>query len=426
MPSGVAQLDRLLDGLYIGDNVVWYDDAGSLSTIFCLNFMQASWNQNKPLIYVTFDRSPSNLLDKLGVLAENRHLIIMDCFSYGKGKGADVFLKFYQGGNQVFPCQFIVVEEPWKMDRVMEALYNAHAQLEGDVRFIFESLTGMQDVWDGEEHILKFYSQTCPRLYELETIAYWIIEKRAHSSRLRAQINQVAQVAVDLAVKRGKTFLTVLKAEKRKPETLDRPYYYWAKDMNVSFDFEDRSIGRIDLGSRLKDLRKKRGIPQTELARLIGVTSSTISQVEGNLIFPSLPALYKMAEVLSVDVAYFFQDLTEDHRRVLFHSTEAMPFPFQDFPKDAISGKQLIPIDVKSKAEAYLIDIMPGKRLASHFFSHKGEEMGYLIRGKLEVQMNAATRAMNSGDTLYLTTEMPSSWLNTGRDTARLLWIKIH
>jgi hypothetical protein len=28
--SGISELDRHLGGLYIGDNVVWHDDAGSL------------------------------------------------------------------------------------------------------------------------------------------------------------------------------------------------------------------------------------------------------------------------------------------------------------------------------------------------------------------------------------------------------------
>ena len=37
--SGVSQLDRQLGGLFIGDNVVWYDDAGSLASIFSLNFI---------------------------------------------------------------------------------------------------------------------------------------------------------------------------------------------------------------------------------------------------------------------------------------------------------------------------------------------------------------------------------------------------
>ena len=72
--SGVSELDRLLGGLYIGDNVVWHDDAGSLASVFCLNFIQASQVQNRPLIYVSFDRSPKNLLDKLGPLSEDASL----------------------------------------------------------------------------------------------------------------------------------------------------------------------------------------------------------------------------------------------------------------------------------------------------------------------------------------------------------------
>ena len=62
------------------------------------------------------------------------------------------------------------------MNQVMDSLYGIHGTLEGDVRFVFESLTGMQELWGGEQHILNFYSHSCPRLYELNTIAYWIIE----------------------------------------------------------------------------------------------------------------------------------------------------------------------------------------------------------------------------------------------------------
>ena len=94
--SGVSQLDRLLGGLFIGDNVVWHDDAGSLASVFCLSFLQTSEAQEKPIIYVSFDRSPRNLLEKLGHLADYRNLTILDCFTWGKGAGSDVFLRFYR------------------------------------------------------------------------------------------------------------------------------------------------------------------------------------------------------------------------------------------------------------------------------------------------------------------------------------------
>ena len=51
----------MLDGLYIGDNVVWHDESGSLAGAFCLKFMEASMAEKKPLVYVSFDRSPRNL-----------------------------------------------------------------------------------------------------------------------------------------------------------------------------------------------------------------------------------------------------------------------------------------------------------------------------------------------------------------------------
>lgn len=422
--SGVSQLDRLLGGLYIGDNVIWHDDAGSLAQVFCLNFIQASQAQKKPLIYVSFDRSPKNLLDLLGPLAEAETLTILDCFTCGKGAGSDIFFQFYKKkGNKRY--HVLLVEEPQQVERVMDAFYGVHATMEGDVRFVFESLTGMQELWGGEENLLKFYTHSCPRLYELNTIAYWILEKNAHSTMLRAQLNQIAQVAIDLEVKRGTTSLTILKAEKRDRDSLNKPFNYWSKDLNISFEQEKRAAGRINLGLRIKELRSKRGISQTDLARLIGVTPSTISQVESNMIYPSIPALIKMGEVLSVDVSSFFRDSEALEGRVVFPNEEAVEVKFPDLPKESIRARLLTPLGEEPKAEPYLIEIPPGKSLPSHFFIHKGDEIGYLLSGKLQLKMGKAVHQARSGDVIYLTSEMPSQWKNPGPGTARLLWIKI-
>ena len=84
--SGVDYLDRLMGGLYIGDNVLWLDQAGSLATVFCLNLLRSSQQVDQPVVYVTFDRSPRNLFEKLGSLAESPNLTILDCFTWGKGR----------------------------------------------------------------------------------------------------------------------------------------------------------------------------------------------------------------------------------------------------------------------------------------------------------------------------------------------------
>jgi transcriptional regulator with XRE-family HTH domain/KaiC/GvpD/RAD55 family RecA-like ATPase len=423
--SGVSQLDRLLGGLYIGDNVVWHDDAGSLASVFCLNFIQTSLTQKKPFIYVSFDRSPRNLLEKLGPLSEYPSLTILDCFTHGKGAGSGVFLKFYEQDSSSLPCGIIQVDKPHLVENVMDAFYGVHGTMEGDVRFVFESLTGMQELWGGEEDLLKFYTHSCPRLYELNTIAYWIIEKEAHSPRLRAQINQIAQVAIDLSVRRGTTSLTVLKAENRDLDTLNQPFHYSSKHLNITFDTQKRSTGRIDLGMRLKELRTKRGLSQTELAKRVGVTPSTISQVESNSIYPSLPALLKMAEILAVEVNSFFQGSEELTNRVVFPVGERVEVRFPDLPTGSIKARLLTPLDFDLKAESYFIEIPGKKSLPSHFFIHKGEEMGYLLSGELRLKFQKGINTIQEGDVVYLTTETPIQWTNPGPSTAQLLWIKI-
>jgi transcriptional regulator with XRE-family HTH domain/KaiC/GvpD/RAD55 family RecA-like ATPase len=423
VPSGVNRLDLLLGGLFIGDNVVWHDDAGSLAPIFCHNFIKASEDQGKSIIYVCFDRSPKSLLEKLGHLADYPALTLLDCFTSGKGKEAGTFVKFYEEGE--IPCRVVKVQRPQEVREFEDVLYQTHSHLTGDVRFIFESVTGMQELWGGEERFLEFYAHSCPRLYDLNTIAYWTLAKHAHSPRFRAAINQIAQVAIELTIKRGTTSLTILKAEQRNPQEFDKPHIYWTKDQTVIFEEDKRTFGKIPLGLRLKEFRRKRGVSQAELARLVGVTASTISQIEGDIIYPSLPALFKIAEVLAVEVSSFFEGRETGQKRVVFTTGDAMEVKLRELPEGAAMAKLLHPVDVRVKAEPYLIDIPPKQTLPGHFFFHKGDEMGYMLSGRLQVRVGQAIHTLKAGDVIYLTSETPSEWENPGPSSARLFWVNI-
>lgn len=423
--SGIPRLDVLLGGLYIGDNVLWHDDAGSLAPVFCLNFLKASRQQGKAIIYVSFDRSPKNLLDKLGDLAQYPGLTILDCFTHGKGQSSPIFLKFYEERGAAPGCRLLPVADPRNPESFAEQLYGVHAGLTGDVRFIFESLTGMQELWGSEDRLLSFYSHACPRLYELNTIAYWLLEKNAHSPRFRAAVNQIAQVAIELTIKRGATALTILKAENRSTGEFHRPHAYWTKGLTVTFEEERRVSGKLNLGRRLKEFRRRRGLSQSELAKLVGVTPSTISQVESNLIYPSLPALMSMAEVLEVEPASFFEERPEARGSQVFTAADMVEIRLPLLPETAGSARLLHPVDFSAKAEPYLLEINPKETVPGHFFFHKGEELGYLLSGSLRVTCGRRVLTLTPGDLLYLTTDLPEQWHNPGPDVARLLWIKI-
>ena len=425
--SGVADVDQLLGGgIVIGDNVIWYDDAGLLTPVFCHNLIRASGAANKSLIYVSFDRSPKILLKNLGPLADTPGLTILDCFSHGKGKSSEIFLDFYQQKAARRSCRIVCLETPGDAEQVARTFYELHQSLAGDVRFIFDSLTGMQELWGSEDDILQFYASACPRLYELNTIAYWIVEQAAHSDRLKAHLNKITQVALELSLKRGKTYLTVLKAEKRRLDIVNQTAVYWSDDQQVSFDPGKLQGGRHDLGSRLKTLRLGRGLSQNELARQLGVTASNISQVENNQVYPSLPALLKMTEIFAVNIGYFFTDRAAGQPPVIFPIAGAVAVPPARLPKEQVTIRQFTPDEEHPRQVPYLVEVAAGAKLAGHFFHHKDEELGYLVSGELRLSLEGRrTQRVRAGDLICLTSDMPSGWENPGKEPAQMLWIRI-
>jgi quercetin dioxygenase-like cupin family protein len=138
-----------------------------------------------------------------------------------------------------------------------------------------------------------------------------------------------------------------------------------------------------------------------------------------------LPALLKLAEVLCVEVSSFFRDPDKPTDRAVFSIKEAADVKLPALAEGDVQAKLLTPLDLEAKGEPYLIEIPPKKSLSSHFFVHKGEELGYLLKGKLQFKMKNLVHTLNSGEVVYLTRDIPTQWRNPGPGPARLLWIKL-
>jgi transcriptional regulator with XRE-family HTH domain/archaellum biogenesis ATPase FlaH len=423
--TGISHLDNLLGHLRSGDNVIWLDPTGNLAVPFSQSFILASQALGKPVLYVTFDIPPRELFSQLRSVASNCDLTILDCFTWGKGKGADVYLAFYYEDRMEYPGRILRVDQPHQMKLVAETLWGAYESLEGRVHLVFDSLSGMKELWSSERDVLTFYGSTCPKLYELNTVSYWIVKHSALSSRVQSRINIMAQVVLELSMRRGKNFLSTVKAEEREISPPTERHKYWTENGVVAFEAEKHSPYRIELWRRLKQARKMRGISQAELAKLAGVTPSTISQIESDMIMPSLYTLFKLADVLSVKPSFFLQEGTEPTPQLVFSSAEAKEIALPHILRNAAVAKALTPLGSEGRGHVYLIEIPPGSSFAPHFFIHKGEELGCLLSGKLQFFVNERAYKLTPGDVVHLTTEVPDRWENTGSTLARLLWIII-
>ncbi len=424
--TGISDVDRLIGHLSEGDNVIWYDSAGTLSWPFSCGFVRDSFALQIPLLYIVFDESPRDLLSKLGPLANNPHMTILDCFTWGKGKGAGTFLDFYYGDRGAYPGRVTRVDNPFDVKLVSEVLWGTYAFMRGEVRLVFESLTGMRDLWGSEEDVLNFYSKTCPRLYELNTLSYWIVKKGHLSSTVRAQLNGIAQVVIDLKVRRGKEFLVPRKTGSRGTGRIGRPYQYWKEDDNsLTFEGYRKSTNELVISRRVKEAREMRGMSQAELAHRVGVTPGAISQTESSTVLPSLRTLLKIAQVLSVEPSFFFRKSGEPPDRLVFSPAEGEEITLAHVAPDAPLARRVMPETEGCDRGVYYIEIPPRRTLPSHFLVHKGEEMGFLLSGTLRFTCKRRVYDVASGDVVYLRSNVPQNWQNPGRKTAKLLWVKL-
>jgi len=421
--SGIGYLDHLLGFLKTGDNVIWEVEAGTYIEIFLQRFIEHNLKNGYKVVYVSFNVSPSTLTKRLSYLPNLENLTILDCFTSGKGNNDPLFTQFYEKDKEGFKGSVVKVENPKDLSQFRVAMDRVEIEKGAGVRYIFDSLTGMQDIWGDENVTYKFFTYSCPRLYDLQTVAYWVLEKEAHTPSFKANLRHVTQVAIELEKQNGELFFKVIKLEGRFSRSAFLPKHYEVWDQEVIFP----SIGGrrpSNLGDKIRTLRKKLGMTQKELADQVGLTPSFISQLEKSLISPSLDSLLKLSEKLNTQPIYFLTDGESGPlQKMVIKPTERQDIHLPELKSNDLKLQLLVSDVFNRRMEPYLLIMKEGTIIDGHFYTHKGDEFAYVVEGELEVEIQDEKQLLKQGDSLYIGSIFPSKWVNVGKGEAVLLWV---
>jgi transcriptional regulator with XRE-family HTH domain len=230
-------------------------------------------------------------------------------------------------------------------------------------------------------------------------------------------------VAIELEKREGELYFKVIKIEGRFSRSAFLPKHYEVWDDEIIFP----SIGGRrpgNLGEKIKNLRKKIGMTQKELAEQVGLTPSFISQLEKNLISPSLDSLLKLSEKLNTQPIYFLTDEeTGPLQKMVIKPDERQDIQFPGLRTKDIKLQLLVSDVLNRRMEPYLLIIKEGTTIGRHFYNHKGDEFAYVIQGELEVEIQNQKQVLREGDSLYIESALPSKWVNAGKKDALMLWI---
>lgn len=178
--TGLSALDRMLDGIWPGDNIVWQvetlDDYQALAGPFVQSALQAG----RPVVYFRFGTHES-------LLPED--------------SGAQVVRLNPAAGFEGFVTQ---------VHKVMEATGRSAA-------YLFDCLSELASRWSADQMLGNFFLLTCPRLHDVGSVAYFGLYRNYHASFAMNPVTDTAEFLLDVFRHQDQRYVRPIKVQHRSP-----------------------------------------------------------------------------------------------------------------------------------------------------------------------------------------------------------------
>ncbi|OHD64551.1 MAG: hypothetical protein A2176_08450 [Spirochaetes bacterium RBG_13_51_14] len=417
--TGLTYLDTLTGGLKPGDNVVWQVSDGVPVEHFIRSFFNKATEFNDNIIYVSFNFSPHTIARRYDYLFQGTNAILIDAFTHGKGNGDPVFLEFYRSGDHD-PDRYRCVENPKSISSFVSMMNDIEMRNRERTFYIFDSLTGMNELWKDERAALDFFTFTCPKLYDLNTLAYWLLGREAHTREFIAGIMQVTQIVFSISSSDMDYYeLKVHKLDGRTPLFGVQPNYF--KIINQEIHFEEKKTPEIfRIGEKVRNLRKESRITQAELAGSLGMTPGAVSQIENDIIMPSLSTLVQLASIFNKSLDYFIggpEAARGSKGHVVSRNNPRVSSPHRNVE----IHRMMEPDDPVMKP--FMVTITGDRAVDGPVIFHKGKEFIAVLKGSIKITIDGEVQVLDQGESLLLTNSIISRWQNMSDPECKFLYI---
>lgn len=171
----------------------------------------------------------------------------------------------------------------------------------------------------------------------------------------------------------------------------------------------------INIGKKVERFRKAKGLSSKELARIADITPSMLSQIERGLANPSIQTLKVLAKALDVPTFSFL--LEESNTRDLVVRSNGR----KKMVVDNLSYELLSP-DFTGTLATAIMNIPPNTSSSESLLEHKGEEVAFVLEGKIKVYLSDEEYILDTGDSVKIPAYMKHKWENNFNSNATILF----
>ncbi len=185
--SGLPALDEVVQGIRLGDNVVWKVEHLEDYLFFAASFARQSLQARRRVVYLRFASHPPVLADWPDV----------ERIELDPAPGFDAF------------------------SAELHRIITDHGR---ECFYVFDNLSDLAVTWATDEMLSNFFSVTCPYLFELDTVAYFALTRGLHAGRTVASIRETTQLLIDVFHIGEAMYLHPLKVWDRYSPTMFLPH----------------------------------------------------------------------------------------------------------------------------------------------------------------------------------------------------------
>jgi transcriptional regulator with XRE-family HTH domain len=178
-------------------------------------------------------------------------------------------------------------------------------------------------------------------------------------------------------------------------------------------------------GARLRAARVAAGISLRELARRLGVTPSLLSQVERDLAQPSVGTLWAVVSELGISLDALFAADGEAPapgpaaRTMVQRAGDRVALDLEG----GVRWERLTPVPDPGVVFAF-VTYPPGRTsdATRPVARHRGTEYGYLISGRLAVEVGGEAIELGPGDSIVFASDTPHRFRALGAEPTCAVW----
>lgn len=183
------------------------------------------------------------------------------------------------------------------------------------------------------------------------------------------------------------------------------------------------AIESLQLGARVRELRKARNWTLEQAAQQAGLARSTLSKIENEQMSPTFDAVKKLAEGLGISIPQLFTAPKNDKvlgRMAMTKSGEGKPHLTATYEHELLAPnltrKQMLPYRARVRAR----DVAE----FDGWVRHDGEEFLYVLSGVIRFYSEFYEPVeMRRGDSAYYDAAMGHNVVSTSQEDAVILWV---